>query len=106
MTDSCTLQPIITARPPKYNMSLPSKTIVIDCSRARDAAAVHRALARQLRFPPHYGGNLDALRDCLSETIIEYRLHIRWHDTPSSRSDPSLQNIKKIIIEFCKIYYA
>lgn len=37
-------------------------------------AQLHAALARQLDFPPHYGRNLDALYDLLTENPAYYRI--------------------------------
>jgi len=40
--------------------------IDLDAGRLTDAAELHRELQRQLRLPAWYGGNWDALLDCLS----------------------------------------
>lgn len=42
-------------------------TIFLDGSRYESGKAVHRALRQMLHLPPYYGGNADALHDCLSE---------------------------------------
>ena len=39
---------------------------VLDVSACETAEDLHRALAEGLHFPAWYGGNLDALHDCLS----------------------------------------
>ena len=39
-------------------------------------AALHEALRRLLRLPPHYGMNADALFDCLTERQEQVNLHI------------------------------
>ncbi len=41
--------------------------IVLDGKRMTDRAEVHDELKRKLALPEYYGGNLDALNDCLSE---------------------------------------
>ena len=41
--------------------------IILDGKQMTDKTAAHQYLARTLRFPAHYGNNLDALADCLSE---------------------------------------
>ena len=41
--------------------------IVLDGKRMTDRAGVHDELKRKLALPDYYGGNLDALNDCLSE---------------------------------------
>ena len=39
---------------------------VLNVSACETAEELHRALAEGLRFPAWYGGNLDALHDCLT----------------------------------------
>lgn len=49
--------------------------IVLDASRLRSRSAAQEYLKEQLSFPEHYGKNLDALFDCLTEldeTQIEF----------------------------------
>ena len=41
---------------------------------------LHRLLAEQLDFPDWYGGNLDALHDCLTEIAQPTELVIRGSD--------------------------
>lgn len=43
--------------------------VVLDFATIRDEAALHDALAKGLRLPPHYGRNLDALWDCLTRDV-------------------------------------
>ena len=43
------------------------KHITIDCALIEEKAQFHQALAQALDFPAHYGNNLDALYDCLSD---------------------------------------
>lgn len=43
------------------------KNIVIDGQKMRTKAAAHAELKRVFKFPPHYGANLDALWDMLTE---------------------------------------
>lgn len=38
-----------------------------DCAEAHDKAGVMSALARGWRLPKHFGGNLDALYDCITD---------------------------------------
>lgn len=40
---------------------------VLDGARIADRSALHRALAEGLNFPEWYGGNLDALHDCMTD---------------------------------------
>ena len=41
--------------------------IVLDGRRMEDRDALHAELKQKLSLPEHYGDNLDALNDCLSE---------------------------------------
>ena len=41
--------------------------IILDGGRMTSVEETHRYLARVLRLPAWYGGNLDALADCLGE---------------------------------------
>ena len=50
---------------------------VLDLFACESAADVHRALADGLRFPAWYGGNLDALHDCLTSLSAPVELEIR-----------------------------
>lgn len=43
------------------------KEIIIDCRDFISRSDLHRIFAAALSFPDHYGNNLDALHDCLSE---------------------------------------
>jgi hypothetical protein len=58
--------------------------LVADCDRARSCSAVLRAIAKAVDFPEFFGSNLDALYDCLCDTVLDqkagavlwlYRLH-------------------------------
>ena len=53
------------------------KEFVIDLSGAHDAAALHTALAAGLPMPAHYGRNLDALFDVLTEYGAGWRIVFR-----------------------------
>lgn len=41
--------------------------IILDGNRMGDRDALHAELKEKLRLPDYYGGNLDALNDCLGE---------------------------------------
>lgn len=42
---------------------------VVDCDRARNRSAVLRAVVKAIDYPEFFGGNLDALYDCLCDTL-------------------------------------
>ena len=41
--------------------------IILDGKRMGERAELHAQLKEKLRLPEYYGGNLDALNDCLGE---------------------------------------
>ena len=50
---------------------------VLDVSACETAEDLHRALAEGLHFPAWYGGNLDALHDCLTDLNEPTELIVR-----------------------------
>ncbi|MEZ5826167.1 MAG: barstar family protein [Geminicoccaceae bacterium] len=52
--------------------------------RQRSKKAVLARIARDLDFPPHFGGNLDALFDVLT-TDLAGPITIRWRPTANAR---------------------
>lgn len=52
--------------------------IIIRCDCIDSPRSFHRLLAKELAFPQWYGGNLDALYDCL--TVIGTKTHLRLVD--------------------------
>ncbi len=56
------------------------KEIIIDGSTIFTSSDLHEALSRALSLPAHYGKNLDALYDCLTEISEDTHLELRnWH---------------------------
>lgn len=47
------------------------KIFILDGSRLTSKQTAHEYIQELLSFPPHYGKNLDALDDCLSELSRE-----------------------------------
>lgn len=57
------------------------KDITIDCRGFAPRSDLHKAFADALAFPDHYGNNLDALHDCLTEISVETRIRLlHWED--------------------------
>ena len=50
---------------------------ILDVSACETVEDLHRALAEGLHFPSWYGGNLDALHDCLTDLTEPTELVIR-----------------------------
>lgn len=47
---------------------------ILDGALMTDRAQAHAYIAETLSFPPYYGGNLDALADCLSDLSARTRI--------------------------------
>lgn len=50
--------------------------IIIDCLKISDKEELHKVFAEKLSFPEWYGGNLDALFDCLTGIFEETSITI------------------------------
>jgi len=74
---------------------------VVDCDRARSRSAVLRAVVKAVDFPEYFGGNLDALYDCLCDTVLDQKtgLFLWFHNLHSG--DPALAEDAKAIIAVC-----
>ena len=66
------------------------KEIIIDGGAIFTSPVLLEALATALVFPAHYGKNLDALYDCLTEICEDTHLELRnWHHIESHLKDYS-----------------
>ncbi|MCC2594898.1 barstar family protein [Pusillimonas sp. MFBS29] len=74
---------------------------VVDCNRARSRSAVLRAVVKAVDFPEFFGGNLDALYDCLCDTILDNKqgLFLWFHNLHSG--DPALTEDAGAILQVC-----
>lgn len=75
--------------------------LVVDCDRARSRSAVLRAVVKAVDFPEFFGGNLDALYDCLCDTVLDHKngLFLWFHNLHSG--DPALAEDAKAIAGVC-----
>ncbi len=46
-------------------------TLTVDLSEVKTVEALHAALKEAFEFPEYYGGNLDALHDCLTDIAVK-----------------------------------
>ena len=74
---------------------------MVDCDRARSRSAVLRAVVKAVDFPEFFGGNLDALFDCLSDTVLDQKsgLFLWFHNLHSG--DPALEEDSVLIQNVC-----
>lgn len=75
--------------------------IVVDCDRARSRSAVLRAVAKAVDFPEFFGSNLDALYDCLSDTVIDQRSGLFLWFYRLHTGDPLLADDAKAVLDVC-----
>lgn len=75
---------------------------VVECDRARSRSAVLRAVVKAVDFPEFFGSNLDALYDCLCDTVIDQKagLVLWFHNLHSG--DPALAEDAKAIVSVCE----
>src|SRR5690606_17791152 len=65
--------------------------LVADCDRARSRSAVLRAIAKAGDFPEYFGGNLDALYDCLCDTVLDQKVGVVLWLYRLHSGDPALE---------------
>lgn len=75
---------------------------VVDCDRARSRSAVLRAVVKAVDFPEFFGGNLDALYDCICDTVLDQKAGLfLWFDKLHS-GDPALADDADAILAVCE----
>ena len=75
------------------------KDITIDCRGFVPRSDLLKAFADALSFPDHYGNNLDALHDCLTEISEPTRIHIvNWADVEKNLGNYA-RSAKRAILE-------
>ena len=75
------------------------KNITIDCRGFVPRSDLHKAFADALSFPDHYGNNLDALHDCLTDISEDTRIRLaNWADA-EERLGNYARSAKRAILE-------
>ncbi|GAA4329192.1 barstar family protein [Pigmentiphaga soli] len=74
----------------------------VDCTRAKSKSAVLRAIANAVDFPEHFGGNLDALYDCLTDTVLEQDVGMVLALRGLHEDDPGLAEHAPAIAQVCE----
>lgn len=75
------------------------KEITIDCRGFVPRSDLHRAFANALSFPDHYGNNLDALHDCLTEIHEETRIRLENWEAAEAALGSYARNAKRAILD-------
>lgn len=74
---------------------------VADCDRARSRSAVFRAVARAVDFPEFFGGDFDALYDCLCDTVLDQKVGVALWFYKLHSGDPVLEEDAVRIASVC-----
>lgn len=74
---------------------------VVDCDRARSRSAVLRAVVKAVDFPEFFGGNLDALFDCLCDTLLDQKTGMFLWFRHLHSGDPALTEDAAAIEAVC-----
>jgi|SRR5690625_2770518 len=75
--------------------------MVVDCDRARSRSAVLRAVAKAVDFPEFFGSSLDALYDCLSDTVMDQRDGLFLWFYKLHTGDPLLGDDARAVLQVC-----
>lgn len=76
--------------------------VVVDCDRARNRSAVLRAVVKAIDYPEFFGGNLDALFDCLSDTLLDQKVGLFLWFRHLHSGDPALVEDSQAIEAVCR----
>lgn len=72
------------------------KVVILDGTTAPTKEALHEYFARELNFPDWYGGNLDALFDCL--TAVSEEVALSLDETALAEAlGPYVQRVGKVL---------
>lgn len=73
------------------------RSVLLDCSAFPDRETLHRTLAAALALPGWYGGNLDALYDCLTDLGEETELRLRRFGTLEERMGGYARSLRRVL---------
>jgi ribonuclease inhibitor len=74
--------------------------ILIDTQNASSLEDVHSILAKNLNFPDHYGNNLDALFDCISELDVPLKIVWKNYSKTKNKLGKKLEQIYNVLLEY------
>lgn len=70
----------------------------INCDRARSRSAILRAIAKAVDYPEFFGNDLDALYDCLTDTLLEHKPGLLMILDKLHSGDPTLTEAAEAVI--------
>ena len=73
------------------------KFAIIDGNTVASMEDVHKTLAQQLNFPEWYGGNLDALHDCLTDLHDDVDVSVVHADTLLETLGPAYVRLCRVL---------
>ena len=73
------------------------KFAIIDGNSVTSMEDIHKVLAQQLEFPEWYGGNLDALHDCLTDLHEEADVSIVHSDALLETLGPAFVRLSRVL---------
>ena len=75
--------------------------LTVECDRARSRSAVLRAIVKAVDFPEFFGNDLDALYDCLCDTVMDQKTGLYLWFNKLHTGDPSLAEDAQAILRVC-----
>ncbi|MEZ2720463.1 barstar family protein [Paenalcaligenes hominis] len=76
-------------------------SVTVECDRARSRSAVLRAIVKAVDFPEFFGNDLDALYDCLCDTVVDQKAGLYIWFNKLHTGDPALADDAQAIISVC-----
>ena len=73
------------------------KFAIIDGNAVTSMEDIHQVLSQQLEFPEWYGGNLDALHDCLTDLHEDVELSIVHTDALLETLGPAYVRLTRVL---------
>ncbi|MBO7514689.1 MAG: barstar family protein [Lachnospiraceae bacterium] len=77
--------------------------LVIDGEHVSDMKQLHEHIAAQLHFPRHYGKNLDALYDCLTD-MSKVAVHVHNYGALKEHvGDAAAEGLMDVFLDLCAV---
>lgn len=76
--------------------------LIIDGCKVGSKAQLHELIADELKFPEWYGGNLDALFDCLTDVREETEIELVNEEILREKLGSYADALKKVLERACE----